>query len=169
MSTSMLRSSWRGASISSAWNSAAVQAQAVAGPSRLRFAMPRCPCGEELFQSSRRSSKRWMSSTRASWQATTTTTHSSTPPTPPLHGMGINKNVPPPATVESTPPPSSPQQATTKPPAPRPSRPARREIKAQKAAISLVSVLSTRGRHTQRNVTDLICLSNRHRQRWSNC
>lgn len=138
MSASMLRTSWRSASISPAWSSAALQAQAAAGPSRLRFAVPRCPCGEELLQSSRRSSRRWMSSTRTSWQATSTATHTPTPSTPPMHGLGIDKNIPPPATVEA--PASSTQQATPKPPAPRPSRPARREFKAQKAAITLVSI-----------------------------
>lgn len=138
MSTSMLRSTWRSASSSTVWNGAAMQAQVIAGPSRLRIAAPRCACGEELVQHASRSSRRWMSYTKASRQAPVTSTQPSTPSALPLHSMGIDKTVPPPATVES-PAAASTHQATAKPAAPKPSRPARREIKAQKAAITLVS------------------------------
>lgn len=138
MSAHMLRSTWRSASTSSAWSAALAHNQGIAGPSRLRFAVPRCRCGEELVQLGARSSRRWLATSRAQWQATPTATHTSSPsPAPPLHSIGIDKTVPPPATVES-PAPSS-QQAPVKPAAPKPSRPARREIKAQKAAITLVS------------------------------
>lgn len=151
MSTSMLRSTWRSASTSSR-SATFSTVQPVAGPSRLRFAVPRCTCGEALLlqqHQASNSSRRWMSSTRISYQSTSTIPQSSSTAAPPLHSLNIDKKVPPPAAVEAPPsasitPGTDTSTATsttsTTPPAPRKTaRPARREIKAQKAAITLVS------------------------------
>jgi hypothetical protein len=131
-------------------------ASPVAGPSRLRWPAQSCICGEPLLPGAATSGqgglqvsnsrRRWMSSNRILYQSAGVSTSSSPSQAPPAlptstTRFGLDKNIPPPAVTEAAVTSSSTAATPVvgpKPPAPRPSRPARREIKAQKAAITLV-------------------------------